>query len=172
MNPVYNAILSRRSCRFYTNQPISPENLHMILTAGTHAPSAMNSQTRQFTVLRTRENIAVLAEAAGIVLGRSNYDLFKPAVLVIVSDDAINPNSGFDCACALENIFLMAHELGIGSCWINQMKDAENHPSVRKLLSDFGVPPAHHVYGMAALGYAAVPASNMDKSKQVIHFAD
>ena len=172
MNSIYNAILSRRSCRTYTNQPISPEDLQMILTAGIYAPSAMNSQTRQLTVLRTRENIALLADAAGKVLGRSNYDLFKPASLVIVSNDPGNPNGGFDCACTLENIFLMAHELGIGSCWINQMKDAEDHPSVRKLLADFGVPPAHHVYGMAALGYAAAPASAMDKSTQVIHFAD
>ncbi len=172
MRQVYDTLLTRRSCRAFTDQPISQEDLETILTAGIYAPSAMNKQTRQFTVLRTRNNIDALSDAMAKALGREGYTLFKPAALVIVSNDPGNPNSGFDCACALENIFLMAHALGIGSCWINQMKDAETDPDVKQLLATFGVPADHHVYGMAVLGYPAKPAREADKSAQVIHFAD
>ena len=172
MNPVYENILTRRSCRAYTDKPISAEALQAILAAGASAPSAMNKQTRQFTVLRTEKSIAALAQALRSALNRPAYDLFKPAALVIVSNDPANPNSGFDCACSLENIFLAAHSFNIASCWINQMKDVENAPVVRELLTTFGVPVGHHVFGMASLGYAVSPSTAVDKSAQVIHYAD
>lgn len=172
MNPVYDLILTRRSCRSFSDRPIDPDDLQSILTAGAYAPSAMNRQTRQFTVLRNHETISRLAHAMGGPLGRPEYTLFNPAALVIVSNDPTNPNSGFDCACALENMFLMAHGLGIGSCWINQMKDAEHDPTVRQMLTGFGVPQDHHVYGMAVLGYAAGPPKPADKSAQVVRYVD
>ena len=172
MRQVYDTLLTRRSCRSYTDQPISAEDMQTILRAGVYAPSAMNRQGRQLTVVRTKSNMDALAVAMGRVLARPDYHFYHPVALVIVSDEPGNPNNGFDCACALENMFLMAHALGIGSCWINQMKDAENDPEVRGLLSAFGVPADHHVYGMAALGYAAAPSREADKSAQVVHFAD
>ena len=57
-------------------------------------------------------------------------------------------------ACAMENIFLAAHSLGIGSVWINQLQGICDEPSIREILNDFGIPADHIVYGMAALGYA------------------
>ena len=172
MNPVFENIKTRRSIRAYQEQSIPGEALQMILDAAVCAPSGKNSQTRQFTVLRTPKTIQALSDATAAALERKEYNFFKPACLIIVSDGTVNSNSGFDCACALENIFLMAHGLGIGSCWINQMKDVENNPQVREMLTALGVPPHHHVYGMAALGYASVAPRAMDKSPQVIHFAD
>ena len=63
-----------------------------------------------------------------------------------------------DNACALENIFLAAHSFGIGSVWINQLRDACDAHAVRKLLDSFGIPADHTAYGIAALGYAAAPS--------------
>lgn len=54
----------------------------------------------------------------------------------------------------MENIFLAAHSLGIGSVWINQLQGICDEPSIREILNDFGIPADHIVYGMAALGYA------------------
>ena len=45
-----------------------------------------------------------------------------------------------DCACALENIFLAAKSLGIGSCWINQLGQTCDDPDVRAFLTKLGVP--------------------------------
>lgn len=172
MNPIYENILSRHSCRAYTDQPLQQEDLQAILTAGTYAPSAKNSQTRQFTVLRKPETVQTLAAEMGRALGRSEYFLFHAPVLVIVSNEVDNPNGGYDCACALENMFLMAHSLGLGTCWINQMKDAQEDPSVRALLTSYGIPSNHGVSGMATLGYPAEPGKPIDKSPQVIRFVD
>jgi nitroreductase len=59
-----------------------------------------------------------------------------------------------DCACAIENMFLAAHSLGIGSCWINQLGTTCDDPEVRAFITSLGVPENHKVYGCVALGYA------------------
>ena len=145
-----------------------------IVKAGVYAPSGMNRQTRQFTVLHKADDIRALTAAMAKALGKEGYDLYRPAALVLVSNEPENPNSGFDCACALENMFLMAHSLMIGSCWINQMKDVQENPAVRALLTAYGIPQGHYVYGLAALGYPAVSAKEhrVDKSAQVVRFVD
>lgn len=155
MNAVLENLLTRRSIRSFTDQPISRENLEQIVKAGTYAPSGRNSQTWQFTVVDCQETIGTIAEAMRQALGAEHYDLYRPTALIMVSNDPDNHNGLADCACALENIFLAAHSLGIGSCWINQMKDAQKDPKVRELLDKLGVPKNHVVWGTAALGYAA-----------------
>jgi nitroreductase len=60
-----------------------------------------------------------------------------------------------DCACALQTIFLAAHALGVGSVWINQLRHVCDEAKVRDLLTAYGVPTTHKVYGCAALGYPA-----------------
>ena len=172
MLTVAETILTRRSCRAYTERSISDEDMQALLSAAIYAPSGKNMQDRQFTVLRKRETIAAFARVAATALKREKYDFFQPAALIIASSDPTNPNSGFDCACSLQNIFLMAHSLGIGSCWINQIQYVEDEPAVRQLLTQLGVPADHHVYGLAALGYPAEPPKAVDKSAQRIHFAD
>ena len=58
-----------------------------------------------------------------------------------------------DCACAIENMFLAAQSLGIGSCWINQLGTTCDDPEVREFITALGVPANHKVYGCVALGY-------------------
>lgn len=55
----------------------------------------------------------------------------------------------------LENIFLRATDLGVGSCWINQARDICDDERVRPLLREFGVPDTHICWGIAILGYPA-----------------
>lgn len=50
----------------------------------------------------------------------------------MLSNDRENTNGLADCSCALENIFLMANSLGIGSCWVNQLKNICDEKEVRK----------------------------------------
>lgn len=61
--------------------------------------------------------------------------------------------AGMDCACAIENMFLAAQSLGIGSCWINQLGITCDDPEVREFITALGVPANHKVYGCVALGY-------------------
>jgi nitroreductase len=154
MNETLQVILTRRSTRKFQDKPIPKEDLELLLKAALHAPSGMGRQTWQFTLVNNREKIGELAAVIGKVLGREGYDMYKPQALIIPSNLKESPFGKEDNACALENIFLGAHSLGIGSVWINQLQNICDEPEIRKVLDSFGIPENHIVYGMAALGYA------------------
>ena len=77
-----------------------------------------------------------------------------------------------DNACALENIFLAAHSFGIGSVWINQMRDLCQESEVREILNSWDIPRSHKVFGMAALGYAAASENKEVKKTGEVHFVE
>lgn len=172
-NEVYRNILTRRSCRKFTDQPISKEDLDMILKAGIYAPSGMNRQSWHFTVIRQKENIQKLAEVVKVAADRaSDYDFYAPNVIVLISNDRDNVNGLADVSCAMENMFLMAHSLGISSCWINQLRGNCDKDEVRAMLNSYGIPANHVVWAIADLGYAAGPAKEPVKDTTTIHFID
>ena len=154
MNKTMETILTRRSIRSFQEKPIPEEDMKQIVDAALHAPSAMGRQTWKFTVVMNREKIQKLAKAVGTVLGREDYDMYRPEALVIPSNEKDSRFGRDDNACAMENIFLAAHSLGIGSVWINQLHGICDEPAVREVLREFGIPDDHVVYGLAALGYA------------------
>lgn len=159
-NEVLENIKSRRSVRTYTERQVSVGDLNLILEAAAYAPSGMNFQTWHFTAI---QNAAVLTELNEKIKGAfaksddphlqerghsETYCCYYHApTLVIVSNEPTRWWAPMDCACALQNIFLAAKSLGIGSCWINQ----------------FGIPENHRVYGCAALGYAPADAPVKEK---------
>ena len=65
MNEVMNAILTRRSIRKFTADPIPAEVLEDLVKAALHAPSGMGKQTWQFTVV-TNQEIIVSAASSGL----------------------------------------------------------------------------------------------------------
>lgn len=172
-NTVLNNIMTRRSCRAYTDREVSKEDIDTILKAGIYAPSGMNLQSWQFTVIRKKENILGLAEVVRKALDRpEGYNFYNPNAIILVSNDKANTNGLADCACAMENMFLMAHELGIASCWINQLKGICDEPEVRAELDKYNVPANHVVWGIVDLGYAAEELKMKEKNENVIVYAD
>ena len=82
------------------------------------------------------------------------YTLYgaKTIVLVACEKEAINGVS--DCSCAIENMLLAAHSLGLGACWINQLKILWRQS--RKLLITWKVlelTKNMQVVGMVGMGY-------------------
>lgn len=168
MNEVLQTILTRRSTRKFTDQPLPEEALEQIVQAALHAPSGMGKQTWQFTVVKNRDKIQKLAGVIGEVLGREGYNCYEPTVLLIPSNLKESPWGKEDNACALENIFLAAHSMGIGSVWINQLQGICDDPRIRPILTSFGIPEDHVVYGMAALGYPADVKAEKERIGKVV----
>ena len=174
MNAILENIMTRRSCRAFEKRRIPDADLEQILTAAVYAPTAMNRQTWRFTVPSGRGactglRIAQLARAVGAAIGREGYNFYEPDTLVIVSNLKTNANAIADAGCAMQNIMLMAHSLGVASCWINQMKDTNGDPAVRALLDGYGVPADHDVQCCAALGYGN-PAREIEHSMAAVHY--
>lgn len=153
MMDMMTGILTRRSVRKYTDQPIPEEVLEAIVDAGLHAPSGRGSKTWKFTVVTNRDKIQKLASAIAEELNRTGYNMYNPTVLIIPSNLRDSKFGKEDDAVALQNIFLAAHAYGVGSCWINQIQGICDTDRIRPVLDEFGIPADHVVYGMAALGY-------------------
>ena len=165
-NEVIQNILTRRSVRAFQERPVEREKIDAILQCAVHAPSAMNRQTWHFSAVLNPEKIQKLAAAMGSALGSESYNLYRPAALIIPSNET-GLIKTWDNACALENIFLAAHSLGVASVWINQGTDTCDDPGVRAVLTELGVPKSHRVYGRAALGYAAAEPKPVEKKYPV-----
>ena len=171
---VLDAIKARRSVRAFTDQPIARAELEKLVEAGRWAPTGKDRQSFRFTVLTDREKIQDLARAVALHFAWTrgkNYNFYDPVALILVSNERENTNGLADCSCALQNIFLMASELGIGSCWINQLKYICDEEDIRPRLDALRIPGDHIVWGMAALGYPAkpVPAEGAPRKSEVVY---
>lgn len=131
-NEVLENIKSRRSVRTYTEQQVSAGDLNLILEAAAYAPSGMNFQTWHFTAIQDAAVLTELNEKIKGAFAKSDdphlqerghsetYCCYYHApTLVIVSNEPTRWWASMDCACALQNIFLAAKSLGIGSCLTN-----------------------------------------------------
>lgn len=159
-----------------TEQQVSAGDLNLILEAAAYAPSGMNFQTWHFTAIQDAAVLTELNEKIKGAFAKSDdphlqerghsetYCCYYHApTLVIVSNEPTRWWAPMDCACALQNIFLAAKSLGIGSCWINQLGQTCDDPDVRAFLTRLGIPENHRVYGCAALGYAPADAPVKEK---------
>ncbi|MDR0987744.1 MAG: nitroreductase family protein [Ruminococcus sp.] len=154
MNNVIECIVTRRSVREFTEQAISYDDMMQMMEAALFAPSGMNLQTWHFSGVTNKALIKSLAAAIGREIRRADYDFYQPAALIIPSNIPSNPLGKDDNACAIENIMIAAHALGIGSVWINQLQGISFVPEIRSILSEMQVPTENEVYGIVALGYA------------------
>ena len=71
-----------------------------------------------------------------------------------------------DGAAAMENLLLMATELGLGSCWINQLRETCDIPSVRALLTEY------IVICSAAVGYIAKETPAKPRKEGTVTFTE
>jgi nitroreductase len=105
-NSVTDLLLSAYSEREYTDEPVTEQQLDIILKSGIKSPSARNLQPWKFTVIRDTETMKAAID--NIVTG--NVIII---VSGLVSENGTTPD--FDCGLATENMFIAAHGLGLGA---------------------------------------------------------
>jgi nitroreductase len=172
---IIEIIRARRSTRSFEERQIPRQDLDLLLEAATWAPSGSNSQSWLFTAIQNRDLLLRLNELvrqgfltwipdddypakqgakAGAQRGDFNFYHRAPA-LIITSNRPHYENAMADCALALENIFLTAESLGLGSCYINPLHWLRNDAGVRDFLFELGIPREHTICAAAAIGYIA-----------------
>lgn len=160
-------IQSRHSIRAFTDGKITYGDLEKIALAAIAAPSAKNRQSWQFTVVQG-DSVRELEKLTGAAIGRENYGFYGADAVIITSNQSDAPFGCDDCACAMENMMLEASSLGLGSVWINQLRDACSDSAMREKLRSLGIPDDHKVYGTLALGFPAEEGRRPAKNSDVI----
>jgi nitroreductase len=106
-NSVTNVILSGYSARMFTSEPVTDQQLDLIIKCGIKAPSARNSQLWKFTVVKDN---ALMNE---IVKNTTQGN-----ILIVISGQEgqqTGINVDFDCALATQNMYIAAQGLGLGA---------------------------------------------------------
>lgn len=168
-----DAIMTRRSIRKYTDQPIDDATLRQILAAGMSGPTATNARDWHFLVIRDRETLNQMADANG----RAATPLREAAVGILICGDLERafPRARdywvIDGAIAGQNMILAAHALGIGSVWLGTWPQEEKVEAQRTL---FGLPDTVAPHSIIAFGYPAEDKSDLphpDYEEDRVHFA-
>ena len=122
-----DAILTRRSCREFTDKPIKSETLHQLLEAAMSGPSCVNARDWSFVVVTDPEKLAQMADANG----RPAEPLRKAAAGILVCGDldrAFRFAKDYwviDGAIAAENTLIAAQALGLGAVWLGTWPRAD-----------------------------------------------
>ena len=138
MNAKILPILSRRSIRKYTQEPVSDDEVRALLEAAMAAPSAMATDPWRFLVVRDRAALAALVE----ILPHGKM-LNEAALCIVVCGEPARAHRLElsyllqDCSAAVENLLLAAHLLGLGAVWLGVHPNEDRVSGIR---SRFVVP--------------------------------
>lgn len=120
-NPVLNTLFERRSIRKYTEQPVSREDLTIILEAGRWAPSGLNNQPWKFLVIKDEdqrtEALAELTKYCHVVRAA------KVLICLFLDKDKMYNEMKDHQAVGgcIQNMMLAAHSLGLGTVWLGEI---------------------------------------------------
>ena len=141
---VLEAIKTRRSIRRFKKEPVAPDQIEKLLEAGRCAPSSANTQPWEFIVITDTEIKKRISRSF-------NFGPFlneAPLAIAVVVDRLWTALPIQDGSLAAYAIWLAAHSLGLGACWINP-----NIPGgINKILS---IPLTKKLITIMAIGYAA-----------------
>lgn len=166
MNQTIETILSRRSIRSYKGDAVDRTLIEKIIECGLAAPSAMNKQPWQITVVMDRavlDDISGASRRAMVASGKLSegeaYDHFHGApAAIIVSGDADNAFSPADCANVMENMALAACSLGLGGLYVASFRMAFQTEDEQELMEKLRVPEGYQPLYALAVGYMDGPA--------------
>jgi nitroreductase len=181
MNETIKTILNRRSTRAYKQEQINERELQLILEAGQYAPSAIDEQPWHFSVVQNKELLSRINEAckaAFIKSGNKRFEdrakdegfsvFYNSPTLIIVSGDEKTVAPQIDCALALQNMFLAAESIGIGSCWIHAVAGILNSEEGKAFRSELDIPEGHLAYCSGAFGYKGMEAAATARKENTV----
>lgn len=106
----YEAIVSKRDLRVYTDQTIADDVMHRILQAGRMAGSAKNLEVNRLIVVTDQEVQDALVDAGDF----SSWIGTSAAIVGFASPTA--ELRMFDVGRQAQNMMIAAHAEGVGSC--------------------------------------------------------
>ncbi|MFH2110187.1 MAG: nitroreductase family protein [Candidatus Bathyarchaeota archaeon] len=134
---VERLIYGRKSIRQFKPEPVPDELIRRILKAGLYAPHGCNVGCTRFLVLRDPEEQKLV---------RSDIPIENCVMIVVLQelsmyktlrfDEYVPQNLYFDAGAAADHICLMAHALGLGSCWLTHGEETQ-----KKLREHFKLSP-------------------------------
>jgi nitroreductase len=130
------AIMTRRSIRDYTQQPVPEELIKILVKAGMCAPSSFNERSPEFIVINDRKILDAIYN-----LDLKALHIKRTSVAIVVCGNQSKEKfkgRGYwqlNAAAASENILIAAHAMGLGAVWSSIYPFPDRIAAVKKLLN-------------------------------------
>ena len=153
-----DCILTRRSVRKFTNEPVAPETVEQVVSLAAFAPSWKNTQVSRYLAVIEPEDRAQICQyvpdynaciidqcsvllAQTFVKSRSGYE----------RDGSFSTDRGpgwqyYDCGIAAQTLCLAAHDMGLGTVIMGVF----DRPALERFLN---IPADQELMALIALGY-------------------
>lgn len=156
-------ILTRRSVRQFTDEPVSRELLEKVVALAAYAPSWKNTQISRYLAIEDSAVRNTIAEEYCLA-GANNPNIIKGAPLLVAqtfmknrcgynrdgtfTTDREDGWQYYDCSIAAQTFCLAAHDLGLATVIMGVFD--------RKRLQEYlQVPEDQELMALIAVGYAA-----------------
>jgi nitroreductase len=155
--------ISRRSTRKFTEQKLSPDDVHKLLQAALLAPTSKNSKSYGFVAV---ENENVLKQLSECKNSGASFVAESALAVVVLGDRTLSDCWIEDASIAATFMQLEAEDLGIGSCWCQvrgrRIMEEDSEHYVRELLN---IPHHFGVLCIIGFGYKGQERKPNDLSK-------
>ena len=183
MRSTLNVIRERRSIRKFKPEQIKEEELQAIIEAGLCAPSAINKQSWNFTVIQNKEVLDELNVATKNVAKCSDNEFIKkmgenekyncfynaPTVILVSGKDD-ERSKVVDCSAATQNMLLAAEALNIGSCWVELVSLAFMGPQAQELRAKLNLPEGYTPLHCVLLGYKDMEGKAAPRKENAVQY--
>ena len=153
------AIFTRRSVRKYLDKPVSDATIKLLLQAAMSAPSAKNTQSWEFIVIRDKKTLEQIPGFHPF----AKHVPSAPVAIVVCGNTKLEAAPGHwvpDGSNATMNILLAAHSLGLGGVWTTFYPYADRTAGIRKLLN---LPDHIMPLNIIPLGYPVEKGAYQDR---------
>lgn len=154
MSKFSNIVQERRSHRKFTTEEIDGEDVRLILRAALMAPTSKSTRAWHFIVVEDKQDLEKMADAKDM-----GGAFLKDAPLAIVVTG--NPTAD-DCwvedgTIAAISMQYQAHDLGLGSCWVQiDKRGLSDGTTANEVLHGIlNIPEEQQVLCVIAIGHPA-----------------
>ncbi|PKN07893.1 MAG: nitroreductase family protein [Deltaproteobacteria bacterium HGW-Deltaproteobacteria-8] len=154
-----DCLMTRRSIRKFTKEPVDPELIQAALAAAMAAPSAGNARPWHFVLTTDR----ALLDRVPDFHPYAAMTRQAQAAILVCAEPALEKYPGYwpiDCAAATENLLLALHAQGLGAVWTGVYPDQPRVEGFRKLL---GIPGTIIPHSFVPLGHPDMPSGRVDR---------
>lgn len=157
------AILTRRSIRKYTSEPVSAEDETTILKAAMNAQNGVGQRGWEFIVVRDTQTMNTLSDC----LRPNGEPLRHTPMAVVACGDMTKTIKNWeeywvqDCSGAATNLLLAAHALGLGAVWYGTYPQTHKVEGVSRTL---GLP--EHIVPLCVIGLGHPAEEKPDLSEE------
>lgn len=144
------AIFSRRSCRKFTDAPVTGEQLDTLIKAGMFAPTSHDCRSNLYITVENRETLDRMAAL------HPAWGMLKTAPLAIVTCydvDAARPEDvdllDKNASASAQNMLLAATDMGLAGVWLAVTPRLPMDQAMHEIL---GVPQHISISNVLAIG--------------------